>query len=130
MLKKTKIVAIIIFFLFLLYSYSLLKIIDPSYIEFGPWVSFYESEGCVDFDTERYTSGGCYLYGGRDSMHEKYAKSLEVVVENIQKRHREIEGNQNYVEPQNGWTCWINGRYIYDLSNEVVVNDYYKCWPN
>ncbi len=128
MLKKTIVAAIILGFLFLLYS--LFNTFDPNYNEFGVWVSFYESEDCVDFDTERFTSGGCYLFGGRDGVHKKYAKSLGVVVENIQKRHRKIEGNQNYLEPQNGWACWIDNRYIDDLSSEVVaVNDYYKCWP-
>lgn len=106
------------------------RVFDPNYIEFGPWVSFYDSKDCVNYSSTVYgSSDECWRYGGRDSIHKKKTKYLSTVITNIEKWHKKAYP-ESIINTPFGWECWrIDGKTIPDPSQEIVINSSYKCWP-
>lgn len=108
--------------------YGIIKISDPNYKEFGPFITLYKSKDCAKPENPQY--GSCLVYGNGPSIYKNNPLTLyqeiEIVTAGVKGRFEGIDFN-----PLNAsqWECSIDGRIISNLQEKVQDKRTYKCWP-
>ncbi len=127
--------------------YDLLILFNPNYEEFGPNVSLYKTQGCVDINKPVYINKECFLAIGHEGMWKNNPQTLAKVVEDVANQNdfihhpnltqtfqliffpKPLPALIGYPKAGNQWICSKNGEIIPDNTTERVQAIVYKCWP-
>lgn len=111
-----------------LFIYINIQLLDPNYVEFGPFITLYKSKDCAKPEASQY--GDCLVYGNGTGIYKNNPPTLyqeiKTVVAGVSERFKTI--NFNPLDPSQ-WECSVDGRIISNIQERVQVKKTYKCWP-
>lgn len=114
-----------ILFVIGIFVYAFRMMQDPNYVEFGPFISFYESRACASS-----SNGNCQSFIGQavTSIFKNNPPTLANSLGKIVK----VEA-KDYPQNPYLWQCEVGGRIIEDNNEKLILKDQeqtnYKCWP-